>query len=42
MLKIYHNPKCAKSREGLKLLLEARCEFETVLYMENPPHSDGA
>ncbi len=36
MLKIYHNPRCSKSREGLQLLQEAKCEFETVLYMENP------
>lgn len=36
MLKIYHNPRCSKSREALQLLQEAKCEFETILYMENP------
>ena len=36
MLKIYHNPRCSKSREGLQLLKDAKCEFETILYMEKP------
>jgi arsenate reductase (glutaredoxin) len=34
MLRIYHNPKCAKSREGLKYLLDKGYEFETILYLD--------
>ena len=33
-LKIYHNPRCRKSREALQLLEEENCDFEVVLYME--------
>lgn len=36
-MKIYHNPRCRKSREGLQLLEASGKEFETVLYLENPP-----
>ena len=34
---IYHNPRCAKSRQTLKLLEDAGIEPEVVLYLENPP-----
>ena len=37
MIKIYHNPRCAKSREGLALLEQSGKEFEVVHYLENPP-----
>ncbi len=37
MLKIYHNPRCAKSREGLAILEESGKDFEVVKYLENPP-----
>jgi arsenate reductase len=37
IMKIYHNPRCRKSREGLQLLEASGKEFETVLYLENPP-----
>ncbi|NAY91125.1 arsenate reductase (glutaredoxin) [Muricauda sp. JGD-17] len=37
MLKIYHNPRCRKSREGLALLEESGQEFEVVKYLENIP-----
>ncbi|MEO9511625.1 MAG: arsenate reductase (glutaredoxin) [Flavobacteriaceae bacterium] len=37
MIKIYHNPRCRKSREGLELLEKSGEEFETVLYLENIP-----
>jgi arsenate reductase len=36
MLKIYHNPRCKKSRAGLNYLEEKGLEFETVLYLKNP------
>lgn len=33
-MKIYHNPRCSKSRNGLKYLEEKGCEFEVVKYLE--------
>ena len=36
MIKIYHNPRCQKSREGLALLESKNVEFEVVKYLENP------
>ena len=36
-MKIYHNPRCAKSRAGLKLLQEAGKEVEIIEYLKNPP-----
>lgn len=35
-LKIYHNPRCSKSRQTLKLIEEAGAAFETVLYIDAP------
>jgi arsenate reductase len=35
---IYHNPKCSKSRETLKLLNERGIEPEIILYLMNPPN----
>ncbi|MEH6407259.1 MAG: arsenate reductase (glutaredoxin) [Leeuwenhoekiella sp.] len=37
MLKIYHNPRCKKSREGLAILEKSGKEFEIVKYLDNPP-----
>ena len=37
MLKIYHNPRCGKSREGLAILEESGKDFEIVKYLDNPP-----
>lgn len=37
MTKIYHNPRCSKSRETLKLLQDKGIEPEIVLYLETPP-----
>jgi arsenate reductase len=34
MIRIYHNPRCAKSREGLALLEASGRPFETILYMD--------
>lgn len=36
-MKIYHNPRCRKSREGLQILENSKKDFEVVLYLENPP-----
>jgi arsenate reductase len=35
--KIYHNPKCSKSRATLELLEEQGVEVEVIKYLENPP-----
>ncbi|WP_298513182.1 arsenate reductase (glutaredoxin) [uncultured Kordia sp.] len=35
MLKIYHNPRCGKSREGLAILKESGKEFIIIKYLEN-------
>jgi arsenate reductase len=34
--KIYHNPKCSKSRATLELLEEQGVEVEVIKYLENP------
>ena len=35
MIKIYHNPRCSKSRQGLKILENSKQKFLTILYLEN-------
>jgi len=37
MIKIYHNPRCRKSREGLAILENSGHEFEIVKYLEEVP-----
>jgi arsenate reductase (glutaredoxin) len=39
-LSIYHNPRCSKSRETLKLLRDAGHEPDIILYLENPPTTE--
>jgi len=34
-LKIYHNPRCSKSRQTLALIESAGAEVETVLYLQD-------
>ncbi len=36
MFKIYHNPRCRKSREGLAFLEDTGKEFEVIRYLDNP------
>ena len=36
-VKIYHNPRCTKSRETLKLLEDKGIEAEVVEYLKQPP-----
>lgn len=36
MIKIYHNPRCRKSREGLSILEESGKEFEIIKYLDEP------
>lgn len=35
--KIYHNPRCRKSREALQILQDKGIEPEIVLYLDTPP-----
>jgi len=36
MIKIYHNPRCKKSRAGLKYLQDKNLDFEIINYIKNP------
>jgi arsenate reductase (glutaredoxin) len=36
-VRIYHNPRCSKSRETLRLIVEHGVELEIVLYLDDPP-----
>ena len=33
-MKIYHNPRCSKSRQGLAILEGSKSEFEIIKYLE--------
>ena len=35
MIKIYHNPRCSKSRQGLALLEKSGKEFQTITYLKD-------
>ena len=37
MIKIYHNPRCGKSREGLAILENSGNDFEIIKYLEKVP-----
>lgn len=37
MIKIYHNPRCRKSREGLAILAESKKEFAIIKYLDTIP-----
>jgi len=36
MIKVYHNPRCRKSREGLQFVREKGIEAEVIDYLKNP------
>ena len=40
MIKIYHNPRCSKSREGLAVLENSNKEFEIVKYLDAAPSKE--
>ena len=36
-VKIWHNPRCSKSRQALALLEERRADIEVIEYLKTPP-----
>lgn len=40
MIRVYHNPRCTKSREALARLDEKGVEYEVVEYMKEPLTQD--
>ena len=40
MLRIYHNPRCSKSRQALTLVRESGKNFEVVEYLKTPPSKE--
>ena len=39
-MKIYHNPRCTKSRQGLALLQNSDVDFEIIEYLKTPLTKD--
>ncbi|MBY5957518.1 arsenate reductase (glutaredoxin) [Membranicola marinus] len=39
-MEIYHNPRCQKSRQTLKILQESKTDFEIRKYLDDPPSKD--
>lgn len=35
MIKIYHNPRCSKSRQGLAILEESGKNYDIIKYLDN-------
>lgn len=40
MIKIYHNPRCSKSRQGLEILKESGQDYEVIQYLKEPISKD--
>ena len=38
-VKIYHNPKCSKSRSALELIQQKQLTVEIIEYLQFPPHA---
>ena len=36
MIKIYHNPRCSKSRQGLEIVENSELPFEVIRYLDSP------
>ena len=39
-VKIYHNPRCSKSRQTLQLLQDRGVEIEVIEYLKTPPTAE--
>lgn len=39
-MRIYHNPRCSKSRQGLAILEESKLEFEVINYLKTPTSNE--
>jgi arsenate reductase len=39
-VKIYHNPRCGKSRQTLQLLQEQGIDLEIIEYLKTPPSAE--
>ncbi|MBA63927.1 MAG: arsenate reductase (glutaredoxin) [Planctomycetaceae bacterium] len=39
-MKIYHNPRCSKSRQSLALIQNAGHDVEIIEYLNSPPTTD--
>ena len=39
-MRLYHNPRCSKSREAVKILQELNMDFEVHEYIKNGIHPD--
>ncbi|MCF6366806.1 MAG: arsenate reductase family protein [Bacteroidales bacterium] len=39
-MKIYHNPRCKKSRAGLEYLEEKKISFTKIMYLKDEPFTD--
>ena len=40
MIKIYHNPRCGKSRQTLALIEDAGIQAEVIEYLKTPPTAE--
>ena len=40
MIKIYHNPRCSKSRATMELLEQRDVNVEVIPYLETPPSAE--
>jgi len=41
-MKIYHNPRCKKSRAGLQYLEEKKADFTIILYLKDNPFTESS
>lgn len=39
-IRIYHNPRCSKSRQALQLIRDAGVEPEVIEYLKSPPSTE--
>ncbi|QDT99157.1 arsenate reductase (glutaredoxin) [Gimesia aquarii] len=40
MIKIYHNPRCSKSRQALALIEESGNQLQVIEYLKSPPTAE--